>query len=525
MRSEKIFRLMLTSFIGMLIMSGGSTVNAEVKPFTGIGKYIMSDFDSQSIAKERAKVRAEKNAKDKAGVYLTSFARAENSKLTQQEIFAITNNITNIVGEVDYAQEILPVDDDKVIRYIATLTANIDTDGINDWLKRDDKNKVTIIEQNETTGKVADENDKQFDALKTQYDNATNQQDKDRIKTEIEQVDKEFSAIQKLEEGNRFYYNGDYDNAINAYTQAIAINPNLAEAYLYRGDVYNLLKNEYDKAIEDYNRAITINPENAEAYKNRGWAYDFKGGVTEKFNENHRQAIEDFTRAINLQPDYAGAYAWRGFTYCKQGDEQKAFADFDSAIKINPENFLPYNLLDITYGLNENFVGKVIDYLTKIIGANPQNSQAYFHRGKAYFKRGELDNAIADYDKSIELNPDNAEVYGNRGLALYGKGDLSGAIESFTQGINLAPKDPRTLLVYINRANAYVGKGDYENAFADFDSVIALDSQNTWAYYNRGLAYKIKGDTDKAVADFKKILEINPNDMLAKIELQNLGEG
>ncbi len=141
MFSEKFFRLILTSFIGMLIMSGGSTVNAEVKPFTGIGKYIMSAFDSQTIAKERARVRAEKDAKDKAGVYLTSFARAVNSKLTQQEILAITNKIISIV-DVNYRMEIFKPEntgEQVIVSYTATLTANIDTDEINDWLKRDDK--------------------------------------------------------------------------------------------------------------------------------------------------------------------------------------------------------------------------------------------------------------------------------------------------------------------------------------------------------------------------------------------------
>ncbi len=140
MFSEKIFRLVLTSFIGMLIVITASPVNAEVKTFTGVGKYIMSDFDSKPIAKERARVRAEKDAKEKAGVYLTSFARAENSKFTQQEILAITNKIISIV-DVNYRTEIFKLENtDKLfIRYVATLTANIDTDGINDWLKRDDK--------------------------------------------------------------------------------------------------------------------------------------------------------------------------------------------------------------------------------------------------------------------------------------------------------------------------------------------------------------------------------------------------
>ena len=80
---------------------------------------------------------------------------------------------------------------------------------------------------------------------------------------------------------------------------------------------------------------------------------------------------------------------------------------------------------------------------------------AYFNRGLAYGKKGEVDRAIADFDKAIALNPDYAAAYYNRGTA-------------------------------------YGMKGDYDRAIADFGRAIKLNPKDADAYNNRGLAYDIR---------------------------------
>ncbi len=75
------------------------------------------------------------------------------------------------------------------------------------------------------------------------------------------------------------YYYGEaglYDKAIEAYTSAIAIDPNDAKAYNNRGNAYKN-KGQYDRAIADFDKAIAIDPNHAKAYNNRGNAYDNKG--------------------------------------------------------------------------------------------------------------------------------------------------------------------------------------------------------------------------------------------------------
>ena len=51
----------------------------------------------------------------------------------------------------------------------------------------------------------------------------------------------------------------DYNKALNEFTRAIELNPNLAMAYLMRGTTYAML-NDGPKARKDYNVAIKIDP-------------------------------------------------------------------------------------------------------------------------------------------------------------------------------------------------------------------------------------------------------------------------
>jgi tetratricopeptide (TPR) repeat protein len=65
---------------------------------------------------------------------------------------------------------------------------------------------------------------------------------------------------------------------------------------------------------------------------------------------------------------------------------------------------------------------------------------AYYRRGNAYGKKGDLDRAIADYDKAIELDPKYVMAYNNRGIAYGKKGDFDSAIADLNKAIELDPK-------------------------------------------------------------------------------------
>jgi len=120
-----------------------------------------------------------------------------------------------------------------------------------------------------------------------------------------------------------------YDDAIEAFTSVIALNPNDAGTYNNRGYAYGS-KGQYDRAIGDYNKAIAIDPNDAIAYTNRGIAYGNKG--------QYDRAIEDFNKAIALDPNYDQTYTNRGVAYALSGNTGRAISDLQKACDLGVEN-------------------------------------------------------------------------------------------------------------------------------------------------------------------------------------------
>ena len=87
-------------------------------------------------------------------------------------------------------------------------------------------------------------------------------------------------------------------------------------------------KGEYQEAIDDFTSAIKINPELALAYNNRGIAYGNLGKVQE--------AIDDFNIAVKMNPDDANAYYYRGISKAYLSIEY--CSDFKKACELGNES-------------------------------------------------------------------------------------------------------------------------------------------------------------------------------------------
>lgn len=80
----------------------------------------------------------------------------------------------------------------------------------------------------------------------------------------------------------------------------------------------------------------------------------------------------------------------------------KATADYNQAIKLNPKYSLAYNNRGRVRQKRDDLAGAMADF-NQAIKLNPKNAMAYRDRGNAKRKKGDLDGAIADYDRAIKL--------------------------------------------------------------------------------------------------------------------------
>ncbi len=136
------------------------------------------------------------------------------------------------------------------------------------------------------------------------------------------------AAIDHYNRGVEHQEQGRWRPAIEEYTQAIELDPQLAEAHLNRGNAH-IQVDDYDRAIDDLDQAIALNPKFAEAYHNRGLAHALNG--------DYDRAIEDLDQAIVLNPQDATTYFLRGVVYAEIGQREKAVADLEKALTLGLE--------------------------------------------------------------------------------------------------------------------------------------------------------------------------------------------
>ena len=110
--------------------------------------------------------------------------------------------------------------------------------------------------------------------------------------------------------------------------------------------------------------------------------------------------------------------------------------------------------------------------LVQLNGIAETTATDYLNRAAAKVAKGDLDDALTDVNRAIELDPKSAVAYNGRGVIKKKKGDLDGAIADYNRAIQA---NPRYALPYYNRGLVEDAKGDVDSAIADYNRAIELD--------------------------------------------------
>ncbi len=235
---------------------------------------------------------------------------------------------------------------------------------------------------------------------------------------------KDFELFYKAYDADK---NGNYQKAINYFTNYLIKYPTDAGAYVNRGVAKSHLEN-YRGAIPDFNKAIEIDPNLADAYYNRG--------VAKKKIDDYKGAILDLNKAIEIDPYDADAYNNRGIANASLNNNKIAIKDFNKAIEISPNYFKAYYNRGIANANLNNFKLAIKDF-TKAIAINSNYADAYINRGIANATLDNYNEAIKDFTKAIEINPNYAFAYYNRGVVKFALGDKDGACLDWSKASDL----------------------------------------------------------------------------------------
>ena len=337
-----------------------SLAHAEVQTYTGVGEYLMNGKETPEIAIENAKMYAERNAQEQAGVFLSSRTEVKNGITVKDEIETFTAGILKITNT---NTEVIPLTGEASgwIKYRVTVTANIDTNALNDsisqWMQGNEEKRLKAVAENTAFKKIIDEQRKKIAKLEKDLNNIKTIQDKKRIKEEFMSIGKVSAYQAKLKEA---IFAKDSDK-IRIYTEAIKINPNGSEAYFWRA----LSLDDRKQEIIDLSRAIEIDSDYADAYYFRAGRYSL--------DKNYELALLDYTKVIELQPDRIDAYKNRGNTYYELGRYEEAISDYTKAIERKPNYSFNYASRAMCYKMANDYDNAIVDYIKYLQMENPRN--------------------------------------------------------------------------------------------------------------------------------------------------------
>ena len=272
-----------------------------------------------------------------------------------------------------------------------------------------------------------------------------------------------------FDRGHQAFSAGEFQEAVDCFSRAIKLRPDVAAGYRFRAYAYLELGDRVS-ALNDLDQAIRLKPDDVQAHADR---------AAELFaQKSYDLAIADCDRVLKQDSGRAPIYGLRGRCHAERGDTESALRDFASAIEGDPENAPRYLLWRAQLRL------ECEDYAT----------------------------ARADCDEAIRLDPENAEAYHLHGMIDQQDEDVDSAIASFSEALRL---DPMHSWARLGRAICHLEHQNLPAAIADCDRVILELPTVTRSYDVRGTARRALGDLEGALADFNESVRLAPQSVMA----------
>lgn len=245
---------------------------------------------------------------------------------------------------------------------------------------------------------------------------------------------------QVLSNVNQYYQSGQLSQALSECDLAIQMTPDLAIAYNQRGLIYDEL-GEKEKAIVDFQTALRLDPEMDDAQDN---LISIEKEIEEEFQEseskNHldvaldyvqddepEKAMEECNLAIQMASDNAIVYNQRGLIYDELGQRENALADFQAALRLDPEmEDARHNLISIEKEIEEEF----------------QDSESKLHLDLAldHVYNDEPEKALEECELAQSTLPNIAMAHNYLGIILEVMGQIEPAVKAYQKAVRFNPR-------------------------------------------------------------------------------------
>lgn len=293
-------------------------------------------------------------------------------------------------------------------------------------------------------------------------------------------------------EGLQAHHQGQFNEALALYQQALSIDPQHAEALHLSGVIF-ALNGALTQAIESIQKSLFLNSENPLALNNLGKIFRTAGLL--------HSAIESFDKALHVDPQFVQAQLNLGKALSSTGQHYAAISNFAQAIQVDPHLTESHLLLASTLAALHQF-DAATQHLQSIAGQHPAITvQAHITelQEQGYLYKQRIQKVVSKHQVNLYLEA---------GLKLLDTQTLL-SIEVFDAALTLEPRHSKA---YFCKGNAHIKLMQTYAAIECYDRAIASDPSNLDAIFNCGSAlFSLKKYADSQI-QFECVLETSPND-------------
>lgn len=334
---------------------------------------------------------------------------------------------------------------------------------------------------------------------------------------------------------------GKFQTSKETATKLVTTYPDLSLGYNLLGASY-LGLNDTAKAKEYFELALAKDPSYHEARRNLAQLYRVQG----KFGEARRQylrileedrqsaktmlqlaalsrtegnmeeSVEWLSRAVDVQPTALPPRLELVSAYLVLGDNNRALNEALQAQRDFPNNPVAVELVAKTYAVNGQYDQAVANF-DKWIDLDPSNLNARRLRGRTYWRSGDVSGARRSFLGALELSGDKRAVFMDLINLESSEGNLDRALD-FTE--QLRAEYPSSNAADLAAGDLYMGAVQYERAIAAYSKAWAVQPSKR-AAVNMNLAYRQLGQNDKAIDILKEWLKKDPTDIETRLSIGN----
>ena len=300
------------------------------------------------------------------------------------------------------------------------------------------------------------------------------------------------------------------------YKKILEMSPGNPHALNNLGYLYAEYGVNTQTAQELCQRAVDYSPENPGFYDSLGWAA-FK-------NRNYELSEESLKKSIEMRSNVYESHNHLATVYYATKQLDKAAEQYEEAIKLRPDSAETLNNLAYLYAEQNKNIQEALKMAVTANELEPNNASYLDTLGWAYYRTGDLENALANLQKANNLVPGQGEILLHLGRVYLDKNDFESALTFVKEAFKSAPgmDDPDETLYLTIRLKAYhEAMADYHGLLgekADKEKVINILNGISRLYQEEGL-YEKSIEITRICSDLQKGIKTLNEPLLSSYKL------